>query len=126
MQCYNSFFDKNKVYLIDHNTIIGLEFGKISTESFLIKLEESIDKNGIFKRCDNNRFEFSINGEDQYYFCLNETLMDDFDKGFYTPFTKELKRLLDKKEKLDNEKELLVQANEQASNGEVIDEACMY
>ena len=51
--------------------------------------------------------------------------MANFDKGFYTPFTKELKRLLDKKEKMDKKKSLLELASKQSSLAEEIDKEAL-
>lgn len=68
---------------------------------------------------------FSFVNKKSYYLCLDETLMANFDKGFYTPFTKELKRLLDKKEKMDKKKSLLELASKQSSRGEEIDKEAL-
>jgi len=117
------------VKLTDYNTISGIygnNFKEISINRFLKKLEKSIDNGNDFRRFDHNTFIFWY--PDLYktfYLCLDETLMSNFDKGFYTPFTKELKRLLDKKEKMDKKKSLLELASKQSSLAEEIDKEAL-
>lgn len=89
----------NTVRLTDYKTIKGNGFKEIEVNKFIKLLEKNIDKGGIFERYDNTKFMFSLVKKKSYYLCLDETLMANFDKGFYTSFTKELKRLLEKKEK---------------------------
>jgi len=115
----------NKVYLTEYNTIKGPKFKEITVSKFLKKLEKSIDKGGIFKRYDSTKFKFELTKDKIYYLCLDETLMANFDTGFYTPFTKELKRLLDKKEQMDKETYMLELANKQSSRGEEIDKEAL-
>ena len=120
-----AYFDWSKVVkLTDYNTIKGNKFQEISINRFLKKLEKSIDNGNDFRRCDHNTFEF-WDLHETYYLRLDETLMANFDKGFYTSFTKELKRLLDKKEKMDKKKSLLELASKQSSLAEEIDKEAL-
>ena len=115
--------DKKIIYLTDYDTVRGKKFEEISSEKFLKLLSKSVETGGKVERYENYPNQFKVEIKDKKYILnLDEELIQNFDKGIYTPFSKELKRLFNQSVDNDKKIKLLSEAEYQMSIGGTIDE----
>lgn len=116
-----------KIYLTKYGTIRGQNFSEISTEKFLKMINKIVKNGGKFEYDQATKtFDFEVDDGKyrtiMYNLSLGDEIKEQFEKGLYTPFTKELKLLLDNVNENDDRKKLYNLAKEQIFNGESISE----
>lgn len=113
-----------QIYLTKYGTIDGPKFCEMSTDYFLKWLKKIIQNGGSFSYDENTKtFNFEVKGDYYtliYSLSLGDEITERFEKGLYTPFTNELKLLLDNVNEKSNREKLYNLAKEQITSGDLI------